>query len=95
MEEKDFIFEDEEIATEGPFEVGSIVIINGEDFNITEFVKSKNVQDYLGFPAIYSWYKGKNSQNEEVNLFFFDEDIDSIEKNNSVSEKWWEESYRK
>ena len=94
MEEKDFIFEGEGSQTpEGPFKVGSIVIVNGENFTLTKLVDSREVFDGLGFPAIYSWYEAKNGS-EDVNLFFFDEDIDSVEKNKAISEKWWRESYR-
>lgn len=92
MKNSDFIFEDD---VNKPFELDSIIIINGEDYILTEFKDSRSVADQLGFPAVYSWYIGKLKDTDElVNLFFFDEDIDSIEKNNKVAEKWWEESYR-
>lgn len=93
MEDKDFIFQDE-VLEKGPFEVGSIIIVNGENFTLTGLVEVRNIQDYLGFPSLYSWYEAKNDSNEIVNLFFFDEDIDSVEKNKAVAKKWWEESYR-
>lgn len=95
MKDSDFIFEDTEIEEKkeseliGEFSVGDKVIVNGEDFEITEFVKAKEVGDNLGFPSIYSWYKAKNGDGELVNLFFFDSDIDSVEKNDKVSEEWF------
>ena len=93
MDNKDFIFSNDEFET-GPFELDSIVIVNGEDFKLTKLLGSKEVKDYLGFPAIYSWYEAKDGSGEIVNLFFYDDDIDSVEKNKAVAEKWWEESYR-
>lgn len=92
MEDSDFIIEDEFSNQEGPmgdFSPGDKVIVNGENFEITEFVKAKELNDQLGFPGIYSWYKAKNQNGNETNLFFFDSDIDSMEENDKVAEEWF------
>ena len=94
MEDKDFIFSDESKEIIGPFVEGDEVYINDEKYTISKFIKAKSVDDYLGFPSIYSWYLGKNSSGDDINLFFFDEDIDSVENNSRIAEKWWEESFR-
>lgn len=96
MEDSDFIFDDdfkeelEENTLEGDFTVGEKVLVNGEEFTITEFVEAKEVTDPLGFNAIYSWYKATNGEDEQTNLFFFDNDIDSEEKNDKVSQEWFD-----
>lgn len=86
--------EDRDLENIYPFEEGETVEVNGENFTLTSKVKVKSITDPLGFPATYSWYKAETENNEEVNIFFFDEDFDSVEENNLVAEKWWKESYR-
>ena len=93
MEDKDFIFMDEEHRTDypGEFSEGDKVIINNEDYLITSFVKYKDIKDKMGFPATYTWYKAEDQNGEPVNLFFFDGDIDCKEKNDKIAEKWFED----
>lgn len=99
MEAKDFVFvgdDDKKIENTKDFgkefEEGDTVIVNGEEFTITKFINSKIIYDKLGFPSIYSWYKA-TKDDEQTNLFFFDSDIDSVEDNDKVAEKWWGEAY--
>lgn len=93
---EDFILlEDQgEGSSKGPYKVGYEVELNGEIYKLTQELKVKTVKDNLGFPSTYSWYKAKGPDGEETNLFFFDGDFDSMEKNNKISEEWWEEAYR-
>ena len=69
------------------------VLVNTEEFTIKEFVKSKPVSDKMGFPANYFWYKAKNEAGDLVNIFMFDSDIDSIEDNDKVAERWFNSVY--
>lgn len=73
------------------YQIDDLVYINDDPYTITEFVASKELGDSLGFPAVYSWYKANDKEGEGVNLFFYDDDIDSMEKNEKVAEKWWDE----
>ena len=92
MDYKDFIFEDsQDTKPEGEFTQGEKVVINNEEFEIDELVDIKNLEDTLGFPATYSWYKAKDQNGENINLFFFDGDIDNSEKNDKVAKKWFED----
>lgn len=98
MKDSDFIFkegwadpqEENDISLEGEYSPGDTVIVNGEEFEITEFVKAKEVQDSLGFISVYSWYKANTPEGKPTNLFFFDSDIDSEEKNDKVAEEWFD-----
>ena len=69
------------------------ILVNNEEFVIKSFVKSKPVSDKLGFPANYFWYKAENESGEIVNIFMFDSDIDSVELNDQVAEKWFNSVY--
>lgn len=86
----DYVFEDEEEVEElsGDFSEGDKVIINGQSYQINESVKAKKVGSEEA-PAIYSWYKAKDEKGDLVNLFFYDSDIDSVEKNDKVAEDWF------
>lgn len=98
MKDSDFIFkegwadpqEENDTSLEGEYSPGDTVIVNGEEFEITEFVKAKEVQDSLGFISVYSWYKANTPEGKSTNLFFFDSDIDSEEKNDKVAEEWFD-----
>lgn len=94
MKEEDIIFLDEEQEKpKGEYNEGDIVIVNGEEFTIGELVDSRVIDDPLGFPANYFWYKAKKGD-EPTNLFFFDSDIDSVEKNDKIAKTWWDEAYK-
>lgn len=69
------------------------ILVNNEEFIIKKFVKSKQVSDKLGFPANYFWYKATNEAGDLVNIFMFDSDIDSVEPNDLVAEKWFGSVY--
>jgi hypothetical protein len=69
------------------------ILVNNEEFVIKSFVKSKPVSDKLGFPANYFWYKAENESGEIVNIFIFDSDIDSVEPNDKVAERWFNTVY--
>lgn len=98
MKDSDFIFkegwtdpqEENDTYLEGEYSPGDTVIVNGEEFEITKFVKAKGVQDSLGFISIYSWYKANTPEGKPTNLFFFDSDIDSEEENDKVAEEWFD-----
>lgn len=98
MKDSDFIFkegwadpqEENDTYLEGEYSPGDTVIVNGEEFEIIEFVKAKEVQDSLGFISVYSWYKANTPEGKPTNLFFFDSDIDSEEKNDKVAEEWFD-----
>lgn len=96
MKDSDFIFEEdvngEDQLEEGNLQPGDNVLVNSTKFEIIKHIKSKEIGDGLGFPAIYSWYKAKGPDGE-VNLFFYDDDIDSQEKNDSVAKKWFDTAY--
>lgn len=98
MKDSDFIFKEgwadpqvgNDPSLEGEYSPGDTVIVNGEEFEITEFVKAKEVKDSLGFISVYSWYKANTPEGKPTNLFFFDSDIDSEEKNDKVAEEWFD-----
>lgn len=94
MKEEDIVFTEEETEKpKGEFSEGDIVIVNGEEFTIGELVDSRIIEDKLGFPANYFWYKATKN-NESTNLFFFDTDIDSVEPNDKIAQTWWDEAYK-
>lgn len=103
MPKEDYIFndldEEEEIDEEeelkGSYSEGDKLFLNAVGYTITEFIKAKSLEDSVGLPVIYSWYKAKNEEtDEEVNVFFYDDDPDSVEPNDKVAEKWFEDYAR-
>lgn len=90
FKEEDLIFNQE---VEPEYLPEDTIIANNEEFIIKGFVKHKAVSDKLGFPANYFWYKAENEAGEPVNIFMFDSDLDSVETNDQVAEKWFNSVY--
>ena len=90
VREEDLIFNEE---VEPTYKQGDTILANGEEFIIEKFINSKQISDKLGFPAIYSWYKARTDIGNQVNIFMFDEDVDSVEINDLVAEKWFDYVY--
>jgi hypothetical protein len=82
---------DEEIK--GEYSEGDEILINTEKYTILEFIEAKEITDNLGFPVIYSWYKATDPEENGVDLFFFDGDIDNIDTsgNEKLCRKWFED----
>lgn len=104
MDYSDFIIEDDSLEQpekenktdeelKGEYSEGDEIFINTEKYTILEHIDAKEITDDLGFPVVYSWYRATDPEGNEVDLFFFDGDIDNIDTsgNNKLCRKWFDD----